>query len=223
MSIVKNTTTAEGVQLAFHKVVQVAWNSSSDGAEVCLASIRSWPTQSACESGAAPTQSTAVRVVDRPYPTASASMFEAAERLLILDKESALYGGTYSAPQAPSNELTRAKLARWSHIKACRAAAISQDLTTPYGVFQCGPTERTNITDAVLLLQTLTAMGTPTTINFTLADDSTVNLDATAMITVGLLLGQKVQAAHATARLLRSSIFNATSVGAVAELAWPAT
>lgn len=115
------------------------------------------------------------------------------------------------------------KNAAWETIKAAREAVIDANLATPYGTFDCKVKDRTNITDAVLLLQTLAALGTPTTIDFTLADNSSVTLTTSEMVTVGLLLGQKVQAAHGIARGLRTQIEAATSVAEVEAITWPAT
>lgn len=116
--------------------------------------------------------------------------------------------------------LSDLKIAVWTSIKASRDAAISAPLSTPYGIFDCKPKDRTNITDAVLLLQTLASVGTPTTIEFTLANNTTVTLTTAEMVTVGLLLGQKVQAAHAQARNLRAQIDAANSSTELEAIVW---
>lgn len=110
--------------------------------------------------------------------------------------------------------------AAWERIKASRENAIDAPLVTPYGTFDCKAKDRTNITDAVLLLQTLASVGTPTTIDFTLANNSTVTLTTAEMVTVGLLLGQKVQAAHAQARTLRAQIDAANSSTELEAIVW---
>ena len=111
---------------------------------------------------------------------------------------------------------------KWAAIKAAREASIDANLATPYGTFDCKAKDRSNITDAVLMLQTLSALGTPTTIDFTLTDNSTVTLTTAQMVTVGLLLGQKVQTAHGTARALRAQIEAATTSNQVEAITWPA-
>lgn len=108
----------------------------------------------------------------------------------------------------------------WTRIKLAREAVISAPMVTPYGTFDSGAKDRTNITDAILMLQTLAAIGTPMSIDFTLADNSTATLTTTEMVTVGLLLGQKVQAAHAQARILRAQIDAATSAAELEEIVW---
>lgn len=112
------------------------------------------------------------------------------------------------------------KDAAWTRIKASRESAIDAYLVTPYGTFDCKAKDRTNMTDAVLMLQTLNAIGQPTTIDFTLADNSTVVLTTTEMVTVALLLGQKVQAAHSQARALRTSIDAASSAAELELISW---
>lgn len=112
------------------------------------------------------------------------------------------------------------KDAAWTRIKTSRESAIDSNLVTPYGTFDCKAKDRTNMTDAVLMLQTLNAIGQPTTIDFTLADNSTVVLTTTEMVTVALLLGQKVQAAHSQARALRAQIDAANSSTELEAIVW---
>lgn len=121
---------------------------------------------------------------------------------------------------APTLEDTRA--AAWERIKLARAGAIDAPLVTPYGTFDSDAAARTNITDAVLMLQTLASLGTPTDINFTMANNLTVTLSTAAMVTVGLLLGQKVQTAHSIARALRGQLELAATVAEIDAVAWPA-
>ncbi len=112
------------------------------------------------------------------------------------------------------------RLTKWSEIKAARDAAIAADLQTPFGAFQCGRDDRASITDAMLLLQTLEARSQPTTITFTLADNSVVALTAAQTATVSVLIGQRTQAAHATGRSLRAQIADAQTPQALAAIAW---
>ena len=109
------------------------------------------------------------------------------------------------------------KDAAWERIKAARETHIDAPLTTPYGTFDSGPKDRTNITDGVLWLQTL---ATPTSIDVTLADNTTATLTTTEMIAVGLLLGQKVQAAHANARVRRAEIEASTTKEQIDAIVW---
>ncbi|WP_305748493.1 DUF4376 domain-containing protein [Leptothrix discophora] len=116
--------------------------------------------------------------------------------------------------------LLEVQLAKWEEIKVSRSVEIDTTMSTPYGPFQCRAEDRQNITDSILLAQTLTAMSQPVAIQWTLADNSVTTLDAAQMVTVGLLLGQKVQAAHAKARVLRTAIEAATTIAEVEAISW---
>lgn len=110
---------------------------------------------------------------------------------------------------------------KWEEIKRSRDAAINAPLTTPYGVFDADPSSRANISNAVLYLQTLEQQGTPGTVDWTLADNSTITLNYQEMSQVGLLLGQRTNAAYDTARALRTQIYAATTVAEVEAIHWP--
>ena len=117
--------------------------------------------------------------------------------------------------------LSDVKAARWAAIKVARDAAITKPLVTPYGTFDATPVAQKSITDAVLMLQTLQAMGTPETIDFTLANNTTVTLTTEQMVNVGLLLGAQTQAAYTMGRGLRVQIEAATSIAQVEAITWP--
>ncbi len=112
------------------------------------------------------------------------------------------------------------KLAQWEMIKRARATAIYTPISTSFGNFDASPSAQKSITDAVLMMQTLAAMGTPTTIDFTLADNTTATLTTAQMVQVGLLLGAQTQAAHAKGRALREQIDAATTSAAVQAINW---
>jgi hypothetical protein len=99
---------------------------------------------------------------------------------------------------------------KWRQIKEDRDAAINAPLSTPYGIFDSDQEARGNISDAVLLAQTLYSAGHPVAIDFTLANNAVVTLDLSQMITVGLMLGNKVQTVRGTATAIREQISIAT-------------
>lgn len=115
------------------------------------------------------------------------------------------------------------KETQWATIKQAREAAINAPLVTPYGTFDSDPKSRQNITDAILLLKSLEDLGSPGTIDFTLADDTARTLNTSEMVMVGLLLGQKIQAAHAQARALRGALDLATTKEEVEAITWQVT
>jgi hypothetical protein len=120
-----------------------------------------------------------------------------------------------------SRTLTDVKATQWSAIKVAREAAITKPLVTPYGTFDATPGAQKSITDAVLMLQTLESMGTPETIDFTLADNTTATLTTQQMVHVGLLLGAQTQTAYTVGRGLRAQIEAATSIADVEAITWP--
>ena len=127
----------------------------------------------------------------------------------------------YTPSPPPPPLLADAQSAQWNLIKQAREAAFDAPLTTPYGVFDSDAVSRGRITDAVLMAQTLASMSQPVAIDFTLADNSVVTLDASQMVTVGLLLGAKIQAAFGTGRTLRAAIYAASTVSEVEAIHWP--
>lgn len=106
--------------------------------------------------------------------------------------------------------LAELREAKWEDIKQARTRAIEVPLETPYGIFDADASGREGIKDAVMLLQTLNSIGQPSTTNFTLHDNSVVQLNLAQIIEVGLLLGQRVENAHEHSRILREQIDAAT-------------
>ena len=129
-----------------------------------------------------------------------------------------VFDGSNWVDPRPLSEL---KALRWTAIKGDRETQINTPLVTPFGSFDADPASRSNISDAVLLMNNLVAAGQSPTITYTLHDNAEVVLTAAQMVTVGLLLGQKVQTAFGTARTLRASIDAATTAVEVAAVSWP--
>ncbi len=113
--------------------------------------------------------------------------------------------------------------AKWEEIKVARAEAIDAPLETPFGVFDCYTQARKDITDSVLLANNLTALSQPVSIDYTLANNTIVVLDGTQMVTVGLILGNKIQTVRAIATNLRVDIYNATTAQELEDIVWPQT
>lgn len=140
---------------------------------------------------------------------------------LLPPKPSADYVFDYSLKQwVFSLTLQDVKNAKWEYIKKRRTEVIDANLVTPYGDVDSGSADRVNITNAVMMLQTLAGIGTPGTVQFTMADNSTVELDVTKMVHIGLLLGQKIEVAHATARSYRVAIDAAQTIEEVSAITW---
>lgn len=115
------------------------------------------------------------------------------------------------------------KADKWEQMKQARSAAIDAPLATPHGTFDSYAQARADIADSVLLAQTLASIGQPVAIAYTLADNTVVTLDLAKMVTVGLMLGAKVQTARAIATTLRAAIDAALDIATVETIKWPAT
>jgi len=116
--------------------------------------------------------------------------------------------------------LDQIKLEQWTAIKVARAVELTTPLTTPFGPFDATDAGQKSITDAVLLLQTMEQLGTPTTIDFTLANNTTATLTTAQMVQVGLLLGQRTQQIYGHGRLRRDAIAAATTAAEVEAVVW---
>lgn len=109
---------------------------------------------------------------------------------------------------------------KWKQIKLSRSEALFAPLITPFGTFDATMTAQKSITDAILLLQTLQQLGTPTTIDFTLADNTTTTLTTEQLVQVGILLGQRTQEIYSHGRILRNMIDMATTATEVENITW---
>jgi len=109
------------------------------------------------------------------------------------------------------------KDAKWFSLKQERSASMDAPLTTPYGVFDSNTESRNAITSAVLMLQGLSE---PSTIDFTLANNDTVTLTTSEMVSVGLSLGLKIQASHDRGRTLRAQLNTALTIVDVESINW---
>lgn len=118
--------------------------------------------------------------------------------------------------------LAQQRLDHWERIKSSRNTAITAPLTTLYGVFDADVYSQKNITDAIAMLQALSAAGYSQTVEYTLYDNTVAILNTAQMVEVGLALGQRTQAAYATARSLRAAIEAATSINEIESITWPA-
>lgn len=107
------------------------------------------------------------------------------------------------------------KQIKWSNLKSQRDMELYAPLNTSYGTFDADPKSQKAITDAILLLQTMQSLGSPTTIDFTLSDNSTTTLDLSQMVEVGMSLGSRTQQIYANYRNLRGQLDAAETKEAV--------
>jgi hypothetical protein len=112
------------------------------------------------------------------------------------------------------------KADKWGQIKAARAAEEFGGFTLNGQVFDSDAISQSRIQGAVLLATLATSAGLPYSITWTLADNTTVDLDAQGMMAVGIALGQHVSGSHSKARELRAQIEAAESKEALDSIEW---
>jgi hypothetical protein len=118
----------------------------------------------------------------------------------------------------PPLTLDQLKAARWEAMKAERTRAEAAPFTWNGLVFDADVQRVTGAATGAMLAQ---LTGSPFAVDWTLADNSVVTLDAAEMTQVGMALLQHVEAAHSRARALRTLIFtNAATPEEVAAITW---
>jgi len=150
-----------------------------------------------------------VVAVDRPEGSPIERVVEAAP--LMIDDE---WTQQWTVEPLPIDE---AKATLWNAAKSHREQRENGGVTIPgVGTVQSDAISRGYINGAVLMAQIALTQSQPYAINWTLADNSVVTLDALGMIAVGVAAGQHVAACHAAAQAIRASIDAAEDHAALA-------
>lgn len=116
--------------------------------------------------------------------------------------------------------LAALKLAARERIKAARDAAISEPKTTTYGTFDATLEARSNIAAVVAMAQTADKLGLPSTVSFTLADNTRPEFTLLQIETAALQVGAQVQACYDHADELFAQIEAAESAEELAPITW---
>lgn len=208
MAIIKTHTADNGAPINYHRAFRA--DVDFDAGTVAI-QMRSWTSREVWLLGAPTTWmwTIAIPIAEVNFANIDASLLT----------QPVFVGGTVIADGDASLEAAKAR--RWAMIKHRRSVEIDKNMATPFGEFQCKEEDRQNITNAVVLAQVLLGAGQPVAIDWTLADNTVVTMNATQLTGVGLLLGQKVQQAHAIARGLRAVIDAASTVEQVNAVVWP--
>lgn len=101
---------------------------------------------------------------------------------------------------------------KWAIVKARRDQAECGGCSTLYGRVDTNEAAKLNLNGAVTMAQIALSSAQSFSIQWTMADNSIVTLDANQMIVVGVAVGQHVNACHDVARQLREQIAAATSI-----------
>lgn len=116
------------------------------------------------------------------------------------------------------------KDAKWEEVKRWReAATVAPLLVTRFGVFDGDAAGMDNIKSTVLGLREAAEIGAaPTTVTWTLNDNSTVDLTPVEFSEVAAMLLARGDAAHQRARVLRDQIEAATTPADLEAVQWAA-
>ncbi|NIF85357.1 DUF4376 domain-containing protein [Comamonas sp. Tr-654] len=142
------------------------------------------------------------------------------ERGLVAQVGGLLEGGTFVADVA-ADDIGTAKAVKWAEIKAIRdqLECGGFDLAG-VGRFDSDAESRARIVGASMAAKIARDAGQPYAINWTLADNTTVELDADAVINVGFALLAHVDSIHQRSRALYAEIQAAEDAQAVASISW---
>lgn len=110
---------------------------------------------------------------------------------------------------SPEGELRASKAAAWLRVKAARDAACVQPIEVGGHVFDADLASQAKVAAAA---QLASLAGDDWSIDWTLADNTTVTLTRAEVIALGVAIGQRTSAAHSTARSLRMRILATTSL-----------
>ena len=120
---------------------------------------------------------------------------------------------------APALDTLRA--AQWKAIKIARSAFEFGGFTWDGSAFDSDSKSQSRIMGAAQLATLAQLAGEPFAIDWTLADNAVRSLSAADMLAVGRAMGVHIATAHATGRVLRAALEDATTPEAIAAISWP--
>jgi hypothetical protein len=202
-----------GVPLSYHRVQDVRM--SPDGLALLIRG-GSWASVIQCESGMSPLEVWMERIELATLATSQGLLADIGASLITGE----LFAGGQIVP-SPGVSVEQTQAMKWTEIKGWRQAAFDAPLQTPYGTFHSHRDGRAEISDSVLLAQTMLSLDPNYAITYTLVDNSVITLTIPEMVNVGLMLGAKMQAAYARARDLRVQVYDSeATVGSIQALQW---
>jgi hypothetical protein len=118
-------------------------------------------------------------------------------------------------------DLPAARLVQRALINAGRDAAQDGGCDVAgIGRFDTGERARQFLSGAVLAAQLALAAGEPFAVDWTLADNSVVTLDAAALVAAGQAVAAHINAMHQRGRVLKERIESAASLADIAAIVW---
>lgn len=211
MTILKTIPTPNGVTAA-HRIVKTEMTGS-----MLRLQVHMYPNQA---------QAIDAHLLWQEYPELPLAVLDvqdpiaSLERALVAQAQGLFAGGTY-VPEAADDDLDAARVRKWAQIKAERDRLESGGFDVQgLGHFDSDAESRARIVGAVTAAKIAQDAGQPYAIAWTLADNTTVDLDAAATIAVGFALLAHVNAIHQRSRALRLAIDAAPDAQAVAAIHW---
>jgi len=214
MFLLRDFTTPNGITTQFHVIRRIETRMPSDALTVHVQSFASQAAFATSENN--PSWNTPVVV---PLTAIAAPLVDSIVEWLTLDVGSPFMGAQYLP--ASSASLDEAKLRKRAEINVAREAGKSAPLVTPYGTFDADKEARDNIADTYALLSLVVSRGGADSTDFTLYDNSVVQLTLSQLGDVALMLGQQVQTAYGMGRVLKGQIDDAETIEEVEVITWP--
>jgi hypothetical protein len=211
MSILKNYINARGINCGYHRLVQVMINETQ-----ALATIHSWPTKQMFEAAGNMPMSSIVETLEVPSHALSSNVFASVEQWLIGDEFSPFFGGTLDTD---TDELTRAKATKQRLLRERRDVLETAGVTVEgVGALATDVASQRLLTGAAVLALISAQLQQPFSIEWTLADLSTVQLNAGQVISCSVAVGTHVAgvfSAHRVASLATEAASTIEEVSAV--------
>lgn len=205
MSISKNYTNARGIASTYHRVAQLMVNATQ-----VLATVHSWPTKSMYELAGPMALPSIVDTLEVPSSVLAPNAFAAVEEWLISDQSSPFFGGTIDTD---ADELTLAKLTKQRLLRERRdALEFSNVEVEGVGVIATDVASQRLLTGAAVLALIASQAQQPFSLEWTLADLSSVQLNAIQVISCSVAVGTHVAGVFAAHRAAASAVEAATTL-----------
>lgn len=205
--------TPNGATPMFHVVRNLEVTFASNSA---IINIGSYASQELYNIGSSPVWNTPLSI---PITNIEQPILLSIESWLTQSQDSPLYGGTIVSDNSLTLEVIKDR--KWSEIKTNRLSKEYSGFIYNGSKFDSDEASTRRIVGATTLASLAKTSGQPFSIDWTLADNTVITLDADSMVAVGEALGQYVSSIHAISRNLRDQIENATTEEEVALIHWP--
>ena len=114
-------------------------------------------------------------------------------------------------------DLAACRARQWAIVKAARDAAMTGGCDTPAGRVDTDEASQLKINGAVSMAMLL---GESFAVDWTMADNNVVSLDAAAMKAMGIAVGTFIAECHAAGQALRAAIEAATDRAGIEAVTW---